>query len=592
MSFERKELNQIIHHLRKNAPYIFGNCGAIFKNNANEAKLLTKNSKLIPKNSASLTDVVLSQAEIGTGRDAKKFNVAMKIWFGWDAVKSVDRRFIKYCTGGKPGGVCTEDTKKLILKKLILPETKISDGKPVPTDDLFKSSLKQLADASNTESLTYEARLYSYITENIIMRNVSPNFVPILSASSCDISVMIPIFEKNIFSGGDKIIEKLKLINKIFGDEVSFNFIITGSGNNMVKFKDLLITHTLQKEEAANIIYQALYAFYVMDKYNIFHGDLHAENLFIQILDEEVNLSYVVNGRKTVFCTKYVFKIYDFDRSYLDMLGENSKSYDFIVSGMDNYMRRNADFAHFICLCVQHEHESGSAKKPFTSVLKEIEVNSKNLYVVGELEYNAKPDTDKMGQCGEESVKLSSTSSTLLYTWIQNNPNSIHGKDKDFIRISPLELSTILTADEYKNITDIFGDDYLDIVSRLLIQYSISRKIITLYICRQWLCSPSNDINIDINYFFETDTGFRFITKNVSPTNPLKETLDYEYKPLFSPKTPALELNILYPPTSGVSSGVVEAPMIIEEPEPELVEKPIKRPRKRLTELERLKYFF
>lgn len=588
--FDKMELNKIIHTLRTYNRQVFGNCGAIFNPGVNEARLVTSTSKLIPKNSASLTDVILSNAEIGIGRTRQKFRVAMKMWFGWDNLKkgALRRGFNSYCKtmGRKPE--CDDARKAQILQSLILPYT----HKVKTVNDLYESALASLADVNNTISLDYEARLYSYITENIIMRNVSPNFVPLLSANSCLISEMIKTF-KTIpdFSGRREILTKLELINTVFGDDVALRFIITGSGSNMVKFKELVRDHTLTKEEAGSVVFQAFYAIYVMDKYNIFHADMHAENLFVQILDKPVTLHYMVNGNDIKFTTKYIFKVYDFDRSFLDLLGENVKASDYIESGMDIAMRRNVDFAHFLCLCIQHETESKSVTKPFTNVLADLD-----LAEIGTLQYEAKPlNEDDMGLCEKSVVHLDALESANIISWIKSNPSDVRDIEptRKFIRISPDMLKKAISHDSYKTlIGGVFTDRYIKIVDKLLLQYTIDsrRKTVTLYACLQWLCSPTNDIRVMIGRYFENVSDFGKLVSVTPSVIPVAEVLSYTFKlPDAPPFIPPESLNDLFASQQAMIVSVED------ESEDVTTKRTRKEPiirRRRLTEAERLKMWF
>ena len=529
-TFDKWELNKIIHSLRKDATHIFGGCGKIFNNGVNEARLIAPTT-LLPKNSASLTDVVLSQAQMGLDKDARKFNVAIKMWFGWDAVSdTVAKTFYDYCKS-LPGN-CSDKERLSILNSMILPEFK--RGKTAA--DLFYDSVNEIRLPENTVSLTYEARMYSYITENIIMRNVSPNFVPLFSASSCAVSEMRSIFKKNPFSGSDRIVKKLELIEKLFGNKVAMNFIITGSGNNMVKLADFITKNTASVEDAGVIIFQALYALYIMDQYNIFHGDLHGNNLFVQILDKPIDLYFNINGNKAGFRTKYIFKIYDFDRAYSGLLGENKRS-------QYNSMRRNADFAQFLCGCVSNERDN--VYKPFTEVLIRV-----GLRDIAELEYMAIPKISKhMGKCNIFSTELSSDSSENIIKWLKSSAlkNALPGQ----FRIKPSELSKLITPSEFNIFRTVFDDRYLGIVKNLLVRYT--RKlgdIITLYVCQQWFCSTQNDINIDITKAFEPSSPMfsRIIHGIEGPVDPdSKTTIHYTFIPPSMHETaPSLYLNKLY----------------------------------------------
>lgn len=543
ISFDRDELNKIIQTLRMHVPHVFGNCDKIFGDkNVNEAKLISHKSTLLGKNSASFTDVVLSQAVLGS----KEFRVALKMWFGWDAVSSNIKSVMQNYCNSLPKR-CSDDEKKKILHSLLLPSVKPG----VTTDELFNNAIEDLADAPNTESLQYEARVYSYITENIIMRNVSPNFIPILSASSCNISTMLPAFKGHAFKGSDRIVEKLEFIKSIFGDTVSLNFIITGSGVNMVKFRDLILSSVLSKQEAGDVLFQAMYALYVMDKYNIFHGDMHGENLFVQIMDNPVNMRFNINGGKVEISTKYVFKVYDFDRGYVDLLGDNSKSTYFIESGQDNKMRRNADFAHLICQCVQNE--SGISPKVFSLALDKI-----GLLKTAQLTYAAIPrNASEMGRCDNHSVLLSSKSSANVLSVISSFEVIKNTFSNDtFFRINPAHLSRLLTPTEYADLLSVFTPNYLTIVDKLLLRYEKVRGKVKLFTCQQWFCSQSNDINIDIKEYFETPGGIALVSSITTPPIPRKPFLEYTFLPP-SPYVfvPQKELKDLYNASSAADAS-------------------------------------
>jgi hypothetical protein len=69
-----------------------------------------------------------------------------------------------------------------------------------PTDPMrvnagYRAMVDAIMSPATFAALDYEARVYSYITENIIVRNVSPNFIPLYSANSCDINQMISAIE-------------------------------------------------------------------------------------------------------------------------------------------------------------------------------------------------------------------------------------------------------------------------------------------------------------------------------------------------------------------------------------------------------------
>jgi len=72
-----------------------------------------------------------------------------------------------------------------------------------------------------------------------------------------------------------------------------------------------------------NILFQIVYACYIMSLSKMNHNDLHASNIFIQELDEDEVFLYYINEEKYYILTKFKVLIFDFDRSYVEFLGKN-----------------------------------------------------------------------------------------------------------------------------------------------------------------------------------------------------------------------------------------------------------------------------
>lgn len=81
------------------------------------------------------------------------------------------------------------------------------------------------------------------------------------------------------------------------------------------------VFHLLQVEERRQVMFQLLYNLYVFDHLEISQGDLHGGNVLINILPEEADLVYIVNGQQFHFQTKYLVKFFDLDRG---MIGKSS----------------------------------------------------------------------------------------------------------------------------------------------------------------------------------------------------------------------------------------------------------------------------
>jgi hypothetical protein len=82
------------------------------------------------------------------------------------------------------------------------------------------------------------------------------------------------------------------------------------------------IFENLNFEERRQVMFQILYNMYVFDKLEISQGDLHSENILINVLPEEIDLCYIVEGVKYCFRTKHLVKYFDLDRG---MIGKTTR---------------------------------------------------------------------------------------------------------------------------------------------------------------------------------------------------------------------------------------------------------------------------
>jgi hypothetical protein len=73
----------------------------------------------------------------------------------------------------------------------------------------------------------------------------------------------------------------------------------------------------LNVEERRQVMFQILYNMYVFDKLEISQGDLHSENILINILPEEIELCYIVEGIQYCLKTKHLVKYFDLDRGMI-----------------------------------------------------------------------------------------------------------------------------------------------------------------------------------------------------------------------------------------------------------------------------------
>jgi hypothetical protein len=84
-----------------------------------------------------------------------------------------------------------------------------------------------------------------------------------------------------------------------------------------------LILNYNDKIRMWGIMFQAFSAIYALNCANAVHNDCHTGNLWVEKLDTPVSVMYVYNNKCYSFLMTETVKMFDFDRSYSQSLGEN-----------------------------------------------------------------------------------------------------------------------------------------------------------------------------------------------------------------------------------------------------------------------------
>lgn len=276
-------------------------------------------SYLQSKNTASESDIFF--ADLLSTQHSK---VALKVWMGWDEIPKID-----------------DDTIDQIRETF---------------DDHFEEQ-KTIADIidkidnpARFASLTYERKVYQYLTENIIMNDISNNFIPLVAYGSCDITKILDDIMKSGLMSIEKLIIGRKFRRLALIPGLKMYIMATGS-TDLKKLKPLrdMNLDSLPLQQVANIIFQVLHAIFILQNIHMNQGDLHLGNILVEELSEERRVSV---GEDMFIRTKYIPKIYDFDHSYLEHLGpnpllENNLYLNSLRSV--NKFRLNQDYYQFIC---------------------------------------------------------------------------------------------------------------------------------------------------------------------------------------------------------------------------------------------------
>ena len=227
----------------------------------------------------------------------------------------------------------------------------------------------------STLGLEYEANVFNSLLKNIQYYKICPHFQTFISSYGkhgknkyLKYNDLKNILFDNVFTNDCEIVENnidyclhrnfLMIINKTkinippindvtdikqFLKEEEFNNIFSNySKIRNLKFNMLVTefiginerTYTLYNfldeeksneyfDEMFNVLFQIIYALYVMSLCKMCHNDCHANNILLTKYDEIQSLKYVINGKSYIVKTRYKVKIIDFDRSYLSSLGDN-----------------------------------------------------------------------------------------------------------------------------------------------------------------------------------------------------------------------------------------------------------------------------
>jgi hypothetical protein len=318
------ELNRIIRIVDMNTS-LFKECD-VFGTNVHEAHLLNTNTEYLTKTSASLTELIRTDIDSRAGTPT----VFLKMWFSWNIIDPGEkmRRISDLYRRDFP-----------LATRIFGPEAR------------FASSI---VDNTMTTSLEYEARVYQYITENIILKNISPTFIPILTNNTCRITDLITSINSfGNFTRKTELLEKLTTLNRLF-PRLPMNFIMTGSSQTVTTahdfFRNIQIGHiVLQRQEYSSIMFQFFYALYVMDEFKIVHNDNHMNNVLIQTLPNDVTFDITIGPLNVQFTTRYVVKFFDWDRAYCEYLGPNPISKGFLLIRNAVEFIRGRDFSAFVC---------------------------------------------------------------------------------------------------------------------------------------------------------------------------------------------------------------------------------------------------
>jgi hypothetical protein len=166
----------------------------------------------------------------------------------------------------------------------------------------------------DSKGLEFELKAYNEVFK-LAKYNITPNILcKIVSGTFTNIDKDFLSSSKLSDEFVNRILVEMKSINNmnnLYDNTTMWNttgILMTNPGGT--KLEEIFKTCT--KSERKQIMFQILYTFYVFEKLQISHGDLHFGNIFV-IDVEPTELCYMVDGVQYRFTTTKLVKIYDFD---------------------------------------------------------------------------------------------------------------------------------------------------------------------------------------------------------------------------------------------------------------------------------------
>ncbi len=429
------------------------------------------------KQSASISDIVMTK--VATVHGSKE--VFLKMWFGWDKI----------------------------------PRDKIntmSIKNPRLLRDMGVEMYK-MTDLGRTRSLDYEKRMYEYITQNIVMKNISPNFIPILASDTCNISkVVASLRASNDFARKKELLKKFEAINTGF-PRIKMDFIMTESFSGLPadEFFNHIKANPIAKSEYSSILFQFFYIYYVLDAFKIVHNDNHLGNAIIQVLDEPVTLDITVGSFNVKFTTSHIVKLYDWDRSYCEALGENSYLNGFYEYRTIPKFTRGRDFSACIC---------------FLSDLDIPQINRLIKRIVDG------PIPTENSNNNVSTIYGAVTKE--LIDWIKNNPDSVFTTDNTtYITIGKRVLESFLPPTKidsirYKLGKDKYGKYIYDALGLTNIYLALNGQ--DLEVVEGWTCHPMYDSkDLDVVKYFTDEQEMKRLCRDLKQSK-TKIVYTYEFE--------------------------------------------------------------
>ncbi len=124
-----------------------------------------------------------------------------------------------------------------------------------------------------------------------------------------------------------------------------------GQNQPVISFNNFIYKEDHSEDEIIKVLFQIIYAIYVMGQFRLMHNDLHGSNILVVKLSQKRKMSFTIGGRIFLINTRYIPYIFDWDRAYAEELGANPQldKERCLGSGVCNRFRSTFDLYKMLC---------------------------------------------------------------------------------------------------------------------------------------------------------------------------------------------------------------------------------------------------
>ena len=355
--------------------------------------------------------------------------------------------------------------------------------------ELIKSKLTSEYAISSYKGLKYEKCVYSFITDNIIKQKISPNFIPLIAAKSCLLSKMIPLLNPEFTSGvSSEKYNLFKQLTSIIAD-LKLNFIMTGTttdGSTIAPLHDMMHVFESNPEMFRPVLFQAIYSLAVMDLFGIVHNDLHFDNILLQKLPSKICMQFKIHTNETdtyttTLYTEYIIKFFDWDRGYVQELGDNVLLNNFSKSHQVNNTRTKQDFSQFLCGLAKYHNIWRMVTDLFKKSGRPIP-NDVNFYMFG----------SKTEQRGTIEIRDKSDIAKIL-KYFEEDPRIYYEGAIKWVEV-PVTFIEMIRGLK-KAFTTMYQRKPLEAFEKLYVGIEVMPDKVTIHFSPGWYCQSLFDIS-------------------------------------------------------------------------------------------------